>query len=88
MRVALIFTYRNKFGTEENDFHKKLLVSAPASCEFELHILKTGIDLIKNLLWTKYPTQLVRDQKLLEHSDLNWRTYLAVTHRATQKEAL
>ena len=56
LRASLIFSFKKKFGTEENNFHQKLLVSAPADCNFELYILKTGIDLIKSLLWTKYPT--------------------------------
>ena len=40
-------------------------MSAPVESEFEIYILKTGIDLIKQLLSFKYPTQLAEDLEIL-----------------------
>ena len=88
LRASLIFSYQTKFGNEFNNGLKQLLVSVPVDTDFEIYILKTGIDLVKQLLCFKYPTQLSQDLEILETPNLNYRTYLAVTHRVAQKEAL
>ena len=43
---------------------------------------------MRSLLEEKYATQLGQDLQILDRADLPWRTYLAVTHRTAQKEAL
>ena len=65
-----------------------MLVSVPANVEFEKYILTIGINLVRDLLTKKYPTQLDHDLEILKTPNLPWRTYLAVTHRTAQKEAL
>ena len=65
-----------------------MLVSVPVDCAFEIFILTTGINLVHNLLNEKYATKLEADIEILERNDLDYRTYLAVTHRTAQKEVL
>ena len=65
-----------------------MLVSAPVDLDFELLILKTGIDLVGNMLRTKFATTLEDDQNALKSGGIAWRKYLAITHRTAQKEVL
>lgn len=65
-----------------------LLVSVPVNVDFEKHILTVGLSLVFDLLTKKYPTQLEYDHEVLKEPGLPWRTYLAVSHRAAQKEIL
>ena len=44
----------------------KLIVSGPADCGFELHVLATGINLVDNLLDEKYATSLSHDLDILD----------------------
>ena len=72
----------------ENNYLKELRVSVPVNVGFEIHIIKTGIHLIWQLLNLKYKTTLEEDYAILAQKGSCWRTYSAVTHRVTQKEAL
>lgn len=87
LRANLIASFQSTRGSMTNNYYKHLLVSAPVDVDFELIILKTGADLVGNMLRTKFETQLDEDQKIL-NSDLSWRKYVAVTHRTAQKEVL
>jgi predicted Mrr-cat superfamily restriction endonuclease len=61
LRANLIASFRKTHGSVANDFHKRLLVSAPVDIDFELFILKTGMDLVGNMLKDKFPTKLEDD---------------------------
>ena len=55
--------------TENNNLRQdldKLVVSGPADCGFELHVLNTGIGLVDNLLNDKYATSLEHDLSVLD----------------------
>ena len=67
---------------------KRLLVSCPVDLEFELAVLETGINLVSGMLKTKFKTTIEEDKAILADPDINWRMYLAVTHRLNQKEIL
>ncbi len=65
-----------------------MLVSAPVDIEFEVTVLETGIDLVSNMLKTKFKTTIEEDKAILSDPNIGWRLYLAVTHRLNQKEIL
>lgn len=65
LRANLIISFRNQKGSVQNNYLKHLLVSAPVDLDFELLILKTGIDLVGNMLRYKFATLLEDDLKLL-----------------------
>ena len=88
LRASLIFSYQKTNGSLENNYLKELRVSVPVNVGFEIHIIKTGIHLIWQLLNLKYKTTLEEDYAILAQKGSCWRTYSAVTHRVTQKEAL
>jgi hypothetical protein len=82
LRANLVFTYKG-----EN--REKLLVSSPVDIEFELFVVSCGLNLIKNMMNTKYDTTLGQDKKILSQINKeNWRFKLALIHRMTQKEIL
>ena len=56
LRASLIESFKKKNGSVANNYLKNLLVSVPVDASFEKHILKTGINLVNNLLETKYAT--------------------------------
>ena len=62
LRASLIFSFQKKHGSTENQFYKNLLVSVPVNPNFEKMILNTGINLIHDLLYTKYATSLEEDE--------------------------
>lgn len=61
LRVNLVSSFRTQKGSAHNNYYKHLLVSAPVDLDFELLILKTGIDLVGNMLRTKFATTLEDD---------------------------
>ena len=67
---------------------RHLLVSTPSDIDFEIHVVKMGLTLVYNLLMEKYATTIERDEEILSDPQIEWRKYLAVTHRITQKELL
>lgn len=88
LRVNLISSFKTQKGSIHNNYNQHLLVSAPVDLDFELLILKTGIDLVANMLRTKFTTTLEDDQNALKAGGIPWRLYLAMTHRTAQKEVL
>jgi hypothetical protein len=48
-----------------NNYYKHLLVSAPVDIEFEMLVLRTGFNLVGNMLNEKFATTLDQDQKML-----------------------
>lgn len=87
LRANLIQSFQKNCGNSTNNYLKGLLVSAPVDVDFELHCLHTGVGLVSGMLKTKFKTTLEEDRELLLQ-DLEWRLYLAVCHRCTQKEIL
>jgi hypothetical protein len=51
LRANLIFTYK---GNNKD----KLLVSAPVDIDFEMFIVSCALNLMKNMLNSKYPTSI------------------------------
>lgn len=66
----------------------KLLVSSPVDLYFELYVVSCALNLMKNMINTKYPTTLDQDKKMLAQVQDNWRFKLALIHRINQKEIL
>lgn len=62
---------------------QRLLVSAPVDLEFEMAVLETAINLVSNMLKTKFATTIDEDKAILADLDISWRLYLAVSHRLT-----
>lgn len=56
LRANLIISFKNQHGNLANKYCKKLLVSGPVDVDFELFILKTGIDLVGGMLRSKFAT--------------------------------
>lgn len=56
LRANLIPSFQSSRGSMNNNYYKHLLVSAPVDVDFELLILKTGVDLVSNMLKTKFAT--------------------------------
>jgi hypothetical protein len=56
---------------------------------FELHVLATGINLLEDLLRSRYKTQTLKeDEELLKDKNIPWRLRFAVTHRLGLKRIL
>jgi hypothetical protein len=65
-----------------------LLVSSPVDVDFELFTVSCALNLMKNMMTTKYPTTLDQDRTMLNQVHSNWRFKLALIHRINQKEIL
>jgi hypothetical protein len=81
LRANLLNTYKGK-----NLEH--LLVSAPVDSEFEMLVIACTINLLKNLLNTRFKTPLEVDQKELAKEDISWRKRCAILHRMNAKDIL
>lgn len=78
----------NTFQGGKSKYRKILLVSAPVDFEFELFITSCALNLMKNMLNTKYATTVDQDKQLLKKVSENYRFRLAIIHRLNQKEIL
>lgn len=58
LRANLIFTYK---GANK----EKLLVSAPVDIDFEIFVVSCGLNLMRNMVNTKFDTSLEQDRKML-----------------------
>jgi hypothetical protein len=58
LRANLIFSYKG--GNKE-----LLLVSSPVDIDFELFTVSCALNLMKNMMNSKYPTTLDQDRKML-----------------------
>jgi hypothetical protein len=56
---------------------------------FELHVLATGINLLEDLLRSRFKTPtLEEDEEILKDKSISWRLRFAVTHRLGLKRIL
>lgn len=76
-------------GEEVPPEQELLLVSSPVDPMFELHVLATGINLLEDLLRSRYRTQTLKeDEELMKDKTISWRLRFAVTHRLGHKKIL
>ena len=65
LRANVIFSYRRQYGTKQNGMLRDLLVSTPVDLDFEIHVVKMGLNLVYNLLIDKYETTIAQDEQIL-----------------------
>jgi hypothetical protein len=58
LRANLLPSFKSNRGSMHNNYYKHLLVSAPVDVDFELLILKTGFNLVGNMLREQFKTTL------------------------------
>ncbi len=63
-------------------------MSVPVDVDFEMFIVSCALNLMKNMLNSKYPTSIQQDKQMLAQVFDNYRFKLALIHRINQKEIL
>ncbi|CDW76123.1 set domain protein [Stylonychia lemnae] len=79
LRASLMNVYR-----DQN--HQYLLISTPVEIKFEMQVLLSAINLLQNLLNTRFKKSIYEDRKILQESDLSGRKRTAIIFRLKQKE--
>lgn len=76
-------------GEEKPADDELLLVSSPVDPMFELHVLATGINLLEDLLNSRFKTKtLEEDEEQLKDTNISWRLRFAINHRLGLKRIL